>query len=176
MNESYVSEVNGELILYLINHMAYINKEKITISNVYGELTDMTLNRNEMSEITAFIKNVYPTNSTLDLNKKTFEINPNWVIIKSEDKQVEIRPEMFIKIVNCFEESEERLMNESNLTQKIFNELTKSNNNQSNGKTSERLGKIIATNSTQPKTNKSVYDNVVDTINKSNLGGNENGK
>lgn len=176
MYESYVSEVNGELILNLINHLVYINKEGTTISSVYGELTDITFNRNEMSEITAFIKNVYPANTTLDLNKKTLEINPNWVIIKSKDKKVEIRPELFHKIVNCFEESEERLMNESNLTQKIFNELTNSNNNQSNDKTSEKLEKTITPNSTQPKTNKTVFDNVVDTINKSNLGGNENGK
>lgn len=128
MNESYVSEVNGELIINLVNHLVYINKEEITISSLYGEYVDITFNKGVMLEIVTFIKDVYPTNSTLDIDNIAFEINPNWVIIKCGDKKVEIRPEMFIKVVNCFEESENQPMNESNLTQKIFNGLINSNN------------------------------------------------
>ena len=48
MNEPYVIEVDGEITLHLINHLTFINKEEVTISRLYGDFVDVTLNIKEI--------------------------------------------------------------------------------------------------------------------------------
>lgn len=176
MNEPYVIEVDGEITLHLINHLTFINKEEVTISSLYGDFVDVTLNRKEMLKIASFFRDNYPNCSTLNLGNIIFETNPNWIIITKVDKQVALRPEMFIVILKYIDERESKTMNESNVTQNIFNNIISASNNQENNKPSETLEKTITTSKTQTKTNKTIYDAVIDITEKTNLGGNDNGK
>ncbi len=176
MNEPYVIEVDGEITLHLVNHLTFINKDEVTISSLYGDFVDVTLNRIEMLKIASFFRDNYSNCSTLNLGNIIFETNPNWIIITKVDKQVALRPEMFIVILKYVDERDSKTMNESNVTQNIFNNIISASNNQENNKPSETLEKTITTSKTQTKTNKTIYDTVIDITEKTNLGGNDNGK
>lgn len=169
--ESYVIEVDGEITLNLVNHLAFINKEEITISSLYGDYIDITLTKIDMLKVSKFIREDYPNLSTLNLGNITFEINQNWVIIKSGKNQIEIRPEMFDKIIKYVEEREENKMSESNVTQDIYNKIINSNSN-------KPVEKVVKPNETEVKTSvnsKSIYDVIVDTISQETKGENKNG-
>ncbi|MCI8795117.1 MAG: hypothetical protein HFI73_07105 [Bacilli bacterium] len=171
-NENYISRTEDLVTLNLVRHLVFISKDEITISSLYDDFVDVTLNRIEMLKIAKFIREDYPNRSTLSLDNITFKINPNWMIISRGKNLVTIRPEMFCKIVDYIEEHEQPQMNESNTTQDIYNFIINSTNNPTGA------GEVIKPISVeqQPKKIQSIYDTIIDTMKQETKGENENGK
>ncbi|MCM1370813.1 MAG: hypothetical protein NC181_02855 [Clostridium sp.] len=173
ISESYVIEVDGEITLNLVTHLAFLNKDEVTISSLYGDFVDITLTKIDMLKISKFIREDYPNRSILKLDNISFEINPNWVIITNGDKKIEIRPEMFEKITKHIEEREEKIMESSNLTQEVYNKIINATASQNN-KPTEEMAKPIETVGQQKK--QSLYDTIINTMKQETKGGNGNGK
>lgn len=76
-NENYISRTEDLVTLNLVRHLVFISKDEITISSLYDDFVDVTLNRIEMLKIAKFIREDYPNRSTLSLDNITFKINPN---------------------------------------------------------------------------------------------------
>ena len=172
LNESYVTEVDGDKTLNLVNHLVFITKDEVTISSLYGIFVDITLTKIDVLKVSRFISENYPKFSTLKLENAEFEISKEWIVIKSGCKKIQIRPEMFEKVIIHIEEREKKIMEGSNATQEVYNKIINATTNQNNNKPSE--AKSITTGQMQIK--KTIYDTVIDTIEKTNLGGNKNGK
>lgn len=174
MYEPYIKKEDELTIIELVNHLIMIEeKDPVRISILDLERnSDITLTKNEIFEISQFVKENNTCCQTLEIDNILIETQPDWLTIKCNDNIVIIRPEMFDKIVKYLEESEEQVMKESNATQEIFNKLVNLNNSQ-NTASCEKPTKPITTGQTQTK--KTIYDSVVDTM-KNNSGSNDNGK
>lgn len=169
MNESYINKTEDLTTLDLVNHLVFISKDEITISSLEEDFIDVTINRIEILKISKFIREDYPNRSKLNLDNITFEVNPNWVTIKSGNNQVVMRPEMFIKIVKYIDEREGTPMNESSSTQNIYNKVI----NLDTTTSTEKLQKPIKTTG-KPIKKPNIYDSIMDAINSDTKGGNSN--
>lgn len=173
MNESYISKSEGLTTMDLVTHLVFINKEEVTISTLFGLPFDATISRVDMLKIAKFFREDHQHgSSTLKLDNVIFAIYPDWVIIDNGGRIVSMRPEMFAKIVDYIEESEEKTMNESNATQNIYNKIINANSN----KPTEEIVKPIEAVEQQPKKVQSIYDTIIDTMKQETKGGNKNGK
>ncbi len=173
MNEPYIRKEDELTILELVNHVVMIYEEepiKISICDLERG-SNITLNKNEIFEISQFVKVNDTGCPKLVIDNILIDARPDWLTISIDNNLVAIRPEMFDKIIKYFEKSQ-KIMKEGNVTQNIYNSLINSNNSQNN---TPNEAKSIAIKDNQTKSNKTIYDSVIDTM-KNNLGGNNNGK
>lgn len=175
MYEPYIKKEDELTIIELVNHLIMIEeKDPVRISILDLERnSDITLTKNEIFEISQFVKENNTCCQTLEIDNILIETQPDWLTIKCSDNVVTIRPEMFDKIVKYLEESEVTIMKESNTAQNIYNSLINLSNGQNNNQTNNKPieTKTIAIKDNQTKNSKTIYDSVMD-----NLGGNNNGQ
>lgn len=85
------------------------------------------------------------------------------------DKGIKIPTKEIFTIVKCLKEITD-IMNESSTTQDIYNTILNSNSNNPAGE----IIKPIEATGQQPKSKLSVYDSIINAINKESKGGTDN--
>lgn len=109
MTNSYIVECEGTVTLNLVNHLVFIDDndpENITISSLNEQLIEVTISKKNIFKISKFTNKNYPICPTINLNKENkiqAEIHLDWIVIRNNDYQVALRPEMFKKIVDYLE-------------------------------------------------------------------------
>lgn len=104
MNDaSYVTGSDGVAVLNLIFHQVFIEGDKIIIN--HQEKSDcIEFNKSGVLKIAKFIKKDYPCSKIITLGNIKCEIDSNWLRIKNDNNHLDMRPEMFEKIVKYIKE------------------------------------------------------------------------
>jgi len=176
MTEPYIRKLDDTTILDLINHLVIINDKTpndVTIYELGEELYNVTLTKSDISDI-SYMFTKYK-NHYFHCNGIEIVITLNWVTLTSENKKVAIRPEMFDKIIKYIEEGEQSIMNENNITYDIYNRIINATASQNNNKPVEASPKPIEADVKPSINSKSIYDNVMDTLENQVKGETDNG-
>lgn len=147
--------------------ISFNGTEPINDDECVVETMNMTLSKKEILTIASCIDTSFANFAVGD--KKVSICSDFDVFIDNVDRAIKIPAQEIRDIAKYFIKSKE-LMNEGNTTQDIYNNILNSNSNNPAGE----IVKPIEAAAPQPKPKQSIYDSIVDIINKESKGGTDN--
>lgn len=157
------------IVLNFRDYIVYIDKalREITISSNDIYAVSIVLSEIEILDIALGITDSI---SKFKVGNKEISLSSdNCVFIDEIDKGIKIPTKEIFTIVKCLKEITD-IMNESSTTQDIYNTILNSNSNNPAGE----IIKPIEATGQQPKSKLSVYDSIINAINKESKGGTDN--
>lgn len=164
-----MSNNDETIVLTFQDYIAYIDKELevVTISSNDIYTVNLVLSKAEILSITKYLNS-----NCLKFKTGNKEINlssDGYMFIDEIDKGIKIPVTEIMEIAQYFMERED-IMTESNSTQNIYNKIMSLGSN----KPADKIVKPIEAAGQQLKTKQSIYDSIINTIDKESKGATDN--